>query len=60
MPFFSKRYAPTLAIERHRCKARMGPRFLRIQRCSVGGQTSNTIAHFALDFEREQSVCGEH
>jgi hypothetical protein len=25
------------------------PRFLPIQRCSAGGQTSNTIAHFALD-----------
>src|SRR5437763_1094985 len=24
---FSKRYAPTLAIERHRCKARIGPDF---------------------------------
>jgi hypothetical protein len=34
------------------------PRFLPIQRCSAGGQTSNTIAHFALDFERKESVCG--
>jgi hypothetical protein len=37
------------------------PRFLPIQRCSAaGGQTSNTIAHFALDFERKESVCGDH
>jgi hypothetical protein len=36
------------------------PRFLPIQRCSAGGQTSNTIAHFALDFERKESVCGVH
>jgi hypothetical protein len=34
------------------------PRFLPIQRCSAGGQTNNTIAHFALDFERKESVCG--
>jgi hypothetical protein len=55
----SKRFAPPLAIERHGCKARIGPRFLPIQRCSGGGQTSNTIAHFALDFERKESVCGD-
>jgi hypothetical protein len=23
-----------------------------------GGQSSNTIAHFALDFSRKESVCG--
>jgi hypothetical protein len=57
---FSKRYAPILAIERHRCKARFRPRFLVIRRCSAGGHASNTIAHFALDFERKQSVCGDH
>jgi hypothetical protein len=31
------------------------PRFLPIQRCSAGDQTSNTIAHFALDFEPKES-----
>ena len=25
---------------------------------SGGGQSSNTIAHFALDFSRKESVCG--
>jgi len=25
-----------------------------------GGQLSNTIAHFALDFSRQESVCGGH
>jgi hypothetical protein len=25
-----------------------------------GGKTSNTIAHFALDFPRKESVCGGH
>jgi hypothetical protein len=55
---FSKRYVPKLAVERHRCKVRNWPRFLPIQRCSAaGGQTSNTIVHFALDFERKESVC---
>jgi hypothetical protein len=34
--------------------------FCGSKRCSVGGQTSNTIAHFALDFERKESVCGDH
>jgi hypothetical protein len=57
---FSKRYAPTLAIERHRCRHELARDFLRIQRCSVGGQTSNTIAQFALDFPRKESVCGDH
>jgi hypothetical protein len=52
---FSKRCPPMLTIKRHRCKARIGPRFLPIRRCSAGGQTSNTIAHFALDFERKES-----
>jgi hypothetical protein len=31
------------------------PRFL-IQRSSVRGQMSKTIAHFALDFQRQESV----
>src|SRR5919197_125616 len=48
---FSKRYAPTLGIERLRCKARIGRDFFR-SKDAAGGQTSNTIAHFALDFER--------
>src|SRR5712691_8591660 len=37
--------------------ARELPRFLPIQTRSGGGKTSNTIAHFALDFERKESVC---
>jgi len=34
------------------------PRFLPMPRWSGGGQSSNTIAHFALDFSRKESVCG--
>jgi hypothetical protein len=54
---FSKRYAPTFGIERHRCNARIGRDFFRSKDAPPGGQTSNTIAHFALDFERKESVC---
>jgi hypothetical protein len=36
------------------------PRFLPIQRGSGCGQSSNTIAHYALDFQRKESVCGGH
>jgi hypothetical protein len=51
-----RRYWPSSGIAvRHELA-----RFLVIQRCSAGGRTSNTIAHFALDFERKQSVCGYH
>jgi hypothetical protein len=51
-----RRYWPSSGIAvRHEL-----PRLLPIQRCSAGSKTSNTIAHFALDFERTESVCGDH
>src|SRR4029453_18673222 len=34
------------------------PRFLPIQRRSAGGQTSNTIAHFALDLSAKRAGGG--
>ena len=54
---FRKGSAPTFghraaSLSRHE----LGCDFFRSKRCSAGGQTSNTVAHFALDFERKESV----
>jgi hypothetical protein len=40
-------------------KARIGRDLFSIRRSSAGGKASNTIAQFALDFPRKESVCGE-
>jgi hypothetical protein len=37
-----------------------GRSVIEAHRRSGGGQLSNTIAHFALDFSRQESVCGGH
>jgi hypothetical protein len=37
-------------------KARIGSDLFR-SRCSAGGKASNTIAQFAPDFPRKESVC---
>src|SRR6266446_6250743 len=57
---FSKRSARTLAIMRRRREGTNWPRSLSIRRWSGGGKASNTIAQFALDFPRKESVCGDH
>jgi hypothetical protein len=57
---FSKRSARTLAITRRRREGTNWPRSLSIRRWSGGGKASNTIAQFALDFPRKESVCGDH
>jgi hypothetical protein len=45
-------YAPTLAIEQHRYRHELARDFCGYNDAPPGGQVSNTIAHFALDFER--------
>src|SRR5262245_53278311 len=56
------------AFELRRWEAQLGPsasisagclRWQELPRFSAG-QSSNTIAHFALDFSRKESVCGGH
>src|SRR5215831_15549656 len=41
-------------------KARIGRDLFRSEDRSAGGKASNTIAQFALDFPRKESVCGDH
>jgi hypothetical protein len=38
--------------------AEMTRDFSRSKHVPPGGKTSNTVAQFALDFERKESVCG--
>src|SRR5262252_635428 len=56
------------AFELRRWEAQLGPsasisagclRWRELPRFSAG-QSSNTIAHFALDFSRKESVCAGH
>jgi hypothetical protein len=52
----------------HRCwpscgvaeKARIGRDLFRSEDDPPAAKASNTIAQFALDFPRKQSVCGDH
>jgi hypothetical protein len=47
-----------LAIERHRCRHELARDFCGSNDAPLAA--SNTIADFALDFERKESVCGDH
>ena len=53
---FSKRYAPTLSIERHRCKARIGRDFCRSKDAPPAAKPATPLLNFALDFGRKESV----
>jgi len=57
---FSRGYAPTLAIERHRCSPELARDFCGSNDTPSAAKPVNTIAHFALDFERKERVCGDH
>src|SRR5947207_9987117 len=41
-------------------KARIGRDLFRSEDVPPGGKASNTVAQFALDFPRKESVCGDH
>jgi hypothetical protein len=51
---------PVAQLKRERSLSQRLRRFLPIQGTFYGDKSVTGLAHFALDFERKESVCGDH